>query len=69
MGQNMNDFMNDFWNDFWRTPQMAASARKFYFATDYKSKPNMKVAANNINIEIHQLFSKQRILGVRVTIA
>ena len=28
-----------------------------------------KVAASNVNIEIHQLFSKQRILGVRVTIA
>ena len=29
---------------------------------------NMKTAANNINIKIHQLFSKQRILGVSVTI-
>ena len=29
---------------------------------------NMKIAANNINIKIHQLFSKQRILGVSVTI-
>ena len=48
---------------------MAASASMFYIAIDYKNEPNMKVAANNINIKIHQLFSKQRILGVRVTIA
>ena len=48
---------------------MAASASMFYIAIDYKNEPNMKVAANNINIKIHQLFSKQRILGVCVTIA
>ena len=30
---------------------------------------NMKVADSNINIKIHQQFSEQRILGVRVTIA
>ena len=29
----------------------------------------MGVAASNININVHQLFSKQQILGVRVTIA
>ena len=29
----------------------------------------MKVAASNVNIKIHQLFFKQRIFGVRVTIA
>ena len=29
----------------------------------------MKVAASNKNIKIHQLFFKQRILGVRVTSA
>ena len=28
----------------------------------------MKVAVSNINIKIHQLFSKQQILGVRVAI-
>ena len=28
-----------------------------------------KVAASNVNIKIHRLFSRQRILGVRVTIA
>ena len=28
----------------------------------------MEVAATNTNIKIHQLFSKQRILGVRMTI-
>ena len=47
---------------------MAASANMFYIAIDYKNKSNMKVAASNINIKIHKLFSKQRILGVRVTI-
>ena len=47
----------------------AASASMLYIAIDYKNKANMKVAASNINIKIHQLFSKQRILGVRVTIA
>ena len=30
---------------------------------------NMKVAASNVNIKINQLFFKQRILGVHVTIA
>ena len=48
---------------------MAASASMFYIATDYKNKLNMKVAASNINIKTHQLFFKQRILDVRVTIA
>ena len=48
---------------------MAASASMFCIAIDHKNKPIMKVAASNINIKIHQLFSKQRILGVRVTIA
>ena len=48
---------------------MAASASMFYIAIDYENEPNMKVAASNVNIKIHQLFSKQRILAVRVTIA
>ena len=48
---------------------MAASANIFHFAIDYENEPNMKVAASNVNIKIHQLFSKQQILGVRVTIA
>ena len=48
---------------------MAASVNVFYFAIDYENEPNMKVAASNVNIKIHQLFFKQRILGVRVTIA
>ena len=47
---------------------MAASASMFYFAIDYKNEPNMEVAASNRNIKIHELFSRQRILGVRVTI-
>ena len=48
---------------------MTDSADMFYIAIDYKNKPFMKVAASNINIKIHQLFSKQWILGVCVTIA
>ena len=48
---------------------MAASAVMFYFAIDYENQPNMKVAASNINIEIHQLFFNRRILGVHETIA
>ena len=47
----------------------AASTNIFYFAIDYENEPNMKVAAININIKVHQLFFKKRILGVRVTIA
>ena len=47
----------------------AASANMFYFAIDYEHEPNMEVAASNVNIKIHQLFFKKRILGVRVTIA
>ena len=47
---------------------MAASTSMYCIAIDYKNEPNMKVAASNVNIKIHQLFSKQRILGVRVTI-
>ena len=48
---------------------MAASASMFYVTIDYKNEPNMKVAASNINIKIHQLFSKQRILSAHVTIS
>ena len=47
---------------------MVASAHMCYVAIDYKNKTYMKVAASNINIKIHQLFSKQWILGVHVTI-
>ena len=46
-----------------------ASASMFYITIDYENEPNMEVAASNVNIKIHQLFSKQRILGIRVTIA
>ena len=46
---------------------MAASAKMFNIAVDYKNKTYMRVASSNININIHQLFSKQRVLGVRVT--
>ena len=48
---------------------MAASANRFYIAINYENELNMKVAASNVNIKIHQLFSKQRILGVGETIA
>ena len=48
---------------------MAASANMFYFAIDYENEPNMKVAASNVNIEIHQLFFNQQILGAYVTTA
>ena len=47
---------------------MAASAN-VYFAIDYENELNMKVAASNVNIKIHQVFFKQRVFGVRVTIA
>ena len=46
-----------------------ASANIFYVAVDYKNKTYMEVAATNINIKIHQLFSKQRSFGFRVAIA
>ena len=46
---------------------MAASANMFYIAIGYKNKTKMKVATSNINIKVHQLFSEQRILDVRVT--
>ena len=49
--------------------RMASFASLFYITIDYKNKTNMKVVASNINIKTHQLFSKQRILGVRVIIA
>ena len=45
-----------------------ACANMFYFAIDYEDEPNMKVASSNVNIQIHQLFFKKRILGVRETI-
>ena len=48
---------------------MAASANMFYIAIDYKNKIHMKVAGSNINIKIHQLFSKEWILSVCVTIS
>ena len=48
---------------------IAASANMFYIAIGYKNRANMKVAASNMNIKIDQMFSEQRILGVRVTIA
>ena len=57
-------------NDFSRTPHDGCFCQyMFYFAIDYENEPNTKVAASNVNIKIHHLFFKQRILGVRVTIA
>ena len=51
------------------TDHLAASALMFYIAIEGENEPNIEVAASNVNIKIHQLFSKQRILGVRVTTA
>ena len=48
---------------------MAASANMFYFEIDYENEPSMKVVTRNVNIKRHQLFFKQRVFGVRVTIA
>ena len=48
---------------------MAASASMFYIAINYENELNMKVAASNANIKIHQLFFKKRLFGVRMTIA
>ena len=48
---------------------MASSASMSYITIDYENEANMEVAASNVNIKIHQLFSKQRIPGVRVNIA
>ena len=61
--------MNNFWNDFSRTPHNGCISSMFYIAIDYKNEPNTKVAASNANIKIPELFSKQRILGIYVTIA
>ena len=47
---------------------MIASAYIFYIAVDYKNKTDMKAATSNINIKIHQLFSKLQILGIRLSI-
>ena len=38
---------------------MAASASMFYIAINCKNELNMKVAASNVTIKIHRLFSKQ----------
>ena len=46
---------------------MAVSANMFHITIGYNNKTNVKVAASNINIKIHQLFSEYRIFGVRVT--
>ena len=59
------ELMNDSWNDFRRTPHDGCFC---YYAIDYNNKTNRKEATSKINIKILQLFLKQRILGVRVTI-
>ena len=48
---------------------MAASASMYYIAIDHENEPNMKLAVRNESMKIHQLFPKERILGVRVTLA
>ena len=47
---------------------MAASTGMFYIAIDYENELNMKVAASNVNIKMHQLFSNQQILGDHCTV-
>ena len=59
--------MNDFWSNFKRGPHDGCYAITFYIATDNKNKANVKLAATNINMKMHQLFSKERILVVHAT--
>ena len=35
---------------------VANSANMFHFAIDYGNEPNMKAAASNVNIKIHQCY-------------
>ena len=43
----------------WREHRtIAASTYMFYITIGYKNKANMKVAASNMNIKIHQMFSE-----------
>ena len=62
------EFVIDFWSDFRKTPHDDCLCCFISQLTTRKNKTNVKVAANNINIKIHQLFVKQRIFNVRVTI-
>ena len=65
--------MNDFWKDFKSFKDLKdfkdthdscfCSAHTFFIVINCKNKTNMKVAASNMNIEIHE-----PILGVHVTI-
>ena len=48
---------------------MATSVNMFYITIDSKNKANMKVAASNIKIEMHQAVSKMQITGVHLTTA
>ena len=48
---------------------MATSVNMFYITIDSKNKANMKVAASNIKIEMHQAISKTQITGVHLTTA
>ena len=51
-----------FWMTLAEHLAMAASASKFYIAIDYENKPNMKVAANNVNIKMHHCFLNSEFL-------
>ena len=42
--------MSELWKEFWRGSHDVS-------IIEYKNKANMKVAVNNINIKIRQLFS------------
>ena len=48
---------------------MAVFANMFCITNGCKNKTDMKVAATNMKIKIHQMFPKRRIPGVGVTIA
>ena len=47
---------------------MAASTSMFYIAFNYENELSMKVAASNVNVKIHKLFSKRQIVGALETI-
>ena len=47
---------------------MAASTSMFYIAFNYENELSMKVAASNVNVKIHKVFSKRQIVGALETI-
>ena len=57
--------LKELMNDFWTALRVFKSM--FYVVIGFTNKANKKVAASNINIKIHKMFSEQRILGVCMT--